>query len=294
MKLDEAKVEIESFMQDYFGDSYYNLKNAEVEEGAEKGCSFYKVLKTAGRNGQGFQLWLEKWKNKWSYSLAVYFKKNTFEKYFPNYEETEYYKEKCWDCDDDEVKEPNPDELTFQRCEDEYYLSLYIKDGYERESIEKFFSNEDVKRVCHFSENEVTERLQQSWARVGQGRYRDDMLKLWNNACSVTECSIKESLVASHAKPWRDSEPKEKTDAHNGLLLASHLDSLFDKFLITFDENWKIKIAPGLESECEKMGVTSEMMVKYEKLNEQDQKEVQKFLKIHRERFKKRNRNKGS
>ena len=285
MKLEEAKIEIESFLQDYFGNSYSNYKKADVVKAGDEGDGFYKVLKNAGRNGQGFELWLEKWKNHWSFSLAVSFKKKTFERYFPDYKHSIYYKQNCWDCNDGDVEEPNSNEPTFQSNGEDYYLSLYIKDGYERESIEKFFSNNDVKRVCHFSENEETERLQQSWARVGQGRYRDDMLDLWKNACSVTECSIKESLVASHAKPWRDCEPKEKTDAHNGLLLASHLDSLFDKFLITFDKNWKIKIAPGLESECGKMGITPEMSVKYDKLNEQDQMEVQKFLKYHRKKF---------
>lgn len=280
-------------MKEYFEDTYYDLNKSNVTKTGYD--SYFKKLKGCkGNPHAGIELWLEKWKDRWCYSLAVFCPEKTFKENFPNYEDSEYYKEKCWDCNKDDVKEPNSNEFTFQYCENTYYLSLYIKDGYERETIEKFFSNEYVKRICPISDNKITERLQQSWARVGQGKYRDDMLKLWNNACSVTECSIKESLVASHAKPWRDSEPKEKTDAHNGLLLASHLDSLFDKFLITFDENWKIKIAPGLESECEKMGITSKMMVKYEKLNEQDQKEVQNFLKIHRERFKKRNRRKGS
>ena len=96
---------------------------------------------------------------------------------------------------------------------------------------------------------------------------------------------IKESLVARHAKPWRDCKPAEKINARNGLLLAAHLDALFDKFLITFDEDWKIKIAPHLESECKRIGITPEMMVKYEKLKKQDQAEVQNFLKEHRRRF---------
>lgn len=244
----------------------------------------------APKNGQGFDLWLEKWK-KWRFCLAVCFTKKTFERYFKNYKATRYYKEDCWDCDSESVKEPKQNDLTFQYCEGYYYLSLYIKDGSERESIKKFLDHPEIKRVCHFSDDKITERLQQSWARVGQGKYRDDMLDLWQNACSVTRCCIKESLVASHAKPWRDCAPEEKTDAHNGLLLSANLDALFDKFLITFDKNWKIKIAAGLEKECRKIGVTKDMVINYEILDEDDRKEVQLFLEEHRRKFKEKNEN---
>ncbi|MCR4899368.1 MAG: HNH endonuclease [Treponema sp.] len=287
MTLKEAEIEIDYFVDEFFTKNLFGLKNEKIQEGAVKGCSYFRELKKAGRNGQGFSLWLEKWE-KWSYCLSVYFTKKTFDKYFPDYERTDYYRKACWDCGCDNVKEPSPNELTFQYCEGEYYLSLYIKEGSERESIKKFFDHPEIRRVCHFSDDKITERLQQSWARVGQGKYRDDMLELWQNACSVTGCSIKEVLVASHAKPWRDCNLDEKTDSHNGLLLSANLDALFDKFLITFDKNWKIKIAAGLEEDCRKMGITKDMIVNYEILDEIDRKKVQFFLEEHRNRFKKK------
>ncbi len=77
------------------------------------------------------------------------------------------------------------------------------------------------------------ERLGQ--ARLGQGRYRDDVLALWNNACAVTGCSLAPVVVASHAKPWADSTDGERLDPNNGLPLVGTLDKLFDAGLIGFD-----------------------------------------------------------
>lgn len=47
-------------------------------------------------------------------------------------------------------------------------------------------------------------------------------------------------LVASHIKPFKDSENDEKYDSENGLLLSRNFDDLFDKKDITFDKNGKI------------------------------------------------------
>lgn len=72
-------------------------------------------------------------------------------------------------------------------------------------------------------------------ARLGQGKYRDDVLALWGNACAVTGCSVTRVVVASHAKPWADSTDDERLDPNNGLPLVATLDKLFDAGLIGFD-----------------------------------------------------------
>ena len=41
-------------------------------------------------------------------------------------------------------------------------------------------------------------------------------------------------LIASHIKPWRESNNEERLDGSNGLLLSPHIDKLFDKHLISF------------------------------------------------------------
>jgi predicted restriction endonuclease len=50
-------------------------------------------------------------------------------------------------------------------------------------------------------------------------------------------------LIASHIKPWRDSNNEEKLDGNNGLLLSPHLDKLFDKGFISFSELGEILIS---------------------------------------------------
>ncbi|MBU9283848.1 HNH endonuclease [Burkholderia multivorans] len=72
-------------------------------------------------------------------------------------------------------------------------------------------------------------------ARLGQGKYRDDVLAMWGNACAVTGCSVTRVVVASHAKPWADSTDDERLDPNNGLPLVATLDKLFDAGLIGFD-----------------------------------------------------------
>jgi putative restriction endonuclease len=83
-------------------------------------------------------------------------------------------------------------------------------------------------------------------ARIGQGEYRKKLLKLWRGQCAVTGCDIETVLVASHAKPWRDSTNEERLDPYNGLLLAASVDRLFDKGLIAFHDDGRIIVADTL------------------------------------------------
>lgn len=80
-----------------------------------------------------------------------------------------------------------------------------------------------------------TEKTALAKARLGQGIYRRGVEKLWEG-CALTGEKCKALLVASHAKPWKDSSNAERLDPHNGLLLTANLDRLFDRGLIAFDE----------------------------------------------------------
>ncbi len=71
-------------------------------------------------------------------------------------------------------------------------------------------------------------------ARVGQGRFRTEVLRLWGNRCCVTGVETTEAIRASHIKPWRNSTDEERLDPQNGVPLAGTLDGLFDAGLITF------------------------------------------------------------
>ena len=74
-------------------------------------------------------------------------------------------------------------------------------------------------------------------ARLGQGRFRADLIERWNGACAVTRCRLRDILKASHIKPWKISNNRERLDPSNGLLLIANIDALFDSGLVTFDNN---------------------------------------------------------
>lgn len=76
-------------------------------------------------------------------------------------------------------------------------------------------------------------------ARIGQGLFRNRLLSYWEG-CSITCCKLTNILIASHIKPWRDSNNRERLDVFNGLLLTPNYDKLFDLGFISFDNNGEI------------------------------------------------------
>ena len=113
-------------------------------------------------------------------------------------------------------------------------------------------------------------------ARVNQGIFRDLLLKRYNKCCL---CSVENHtlLIASHIKPWSESEPKEKLDVDNGFLMCPNHDRLFDKGYITFDDAGKIIISDKLtENDRVFLNVNSNMHIDLTDSNK-------KYLKFHRE-----------
>lgn len=86
--------------------------------------------------------------------------------------------------------------------------------------------------------------------RVGQNLFRAALLDYWQGRCCVTGLAVPELLRASHIKPWAACESdNERLDVFNGLLLAPHLDALFDVGLMTVRDHGATELAPELTSE---------------------------------------------
>ncbi len=98
----------------------------------------------------------------------------------------------------------------------------------------------------------VTERINLRKSRVGQGRFRDDLLKMWKSRCSVTGLDVPDLLTASHIKPWSDSNNAERLDMFNGFLLAPIYNAAFDQGFITFDDAGVVVLAPSLSQSLAK------------------------------------------
>jgi hypothetical protein len=80
-------------------------------------------------------------------------------------------------------------------------------------------------------------------ARLGQGKFRTDVMKRWDRRCAVTGCGVSEVLRASHIKPWRMSNHTERLDPANGLLLSANIDALFDAGLVSFNARGKMIVS---------------------------------------------------
>lgn len=86
--------------------------------------------------------------------------------------------------------------------------------------------------------------------RVGQNLFRAALLDYWQGRCCVTGLALAPLLRASHIKPWAQCESDvERLDVFNGLLLAPHLDALFDGGWISFDDDGGVLVSHELSGE---------------------------------------------
>jgi len=125
-----------------------------------------------------------------------------------------------------------------------------------------------------------TERRGLVTSRVGQGWYRQEILKKWGNKCSITGCSLTEILISSHIKGWSECNEDERLDVDNGILLSPHIDSLFDKHFISFEDDGSIMISDKVSKvDLDILGVSKSIRLKVDE-------GMKKYLKHHRNRFK--------
>lgn len=93
--------------------------------------------------------------------------------------------------------------------------------------------------------------------RVGQDLFRKALLDYWQGKCCVTGLAVEGLLRASHIKPWAKCDStEERLDVFNGLLLAPHVDALFDGGWISFADDGSVLVSPLLGAEArEALGV---------------------------------------
>lgn len=92
-----------------------------------------------------------------------------------------------------------------------------------------------------------TTKQQLILARHGQGLFRSRVSEI-EKACRLTNVETPRLLIASHIKPWRVcSNAAERLDGANGLLLAPHVDRLFDRGLIGFSDHGEVIVSSRLD-----------------------------------------------
>lgn len=100
--------------------------------------------------------------------------------------------------------------------------------------------------------------------RLGQDLFREALLDYWQGRCCVTGLAIPALLRASHIKPWaRCASDEERLDVFNGLLLAPHVDALFDGGWISFSDTGEVLISVSLLPEGRsQLGVSSRWSIR--------------------------------
>lgn len=101
--------------------------------------------------------------------------------------------------------------------------------------------------------------------RIGQDIFRESLFDYWGGACAVTGIAIPELLRASHAKAWAKCETDaERLNVFNGFLLVAHLDALFDRYLMTFDQSGAAIFAPVINTGLRtQLGLTTPLKLRW-------------------------------
>ena len=114
---------------------------------------------------------------------------------------------------------------------------------------------------------------------MGQGYYRQKIIERWEGECPVSGLSIIPILIASHIVPWSQSNDEEKLDVNNGILLSPNVDALFDKHLISFENDGFILISDKVSREDrDALGVSESMRISVSE-------GMIPFLEKHRQKF---------
>lgn len=87
--------------------------------------------------------------------------------------------------------------------------------------------------------------------RVGQDIFRGSLLDYWEGRCAISGLAESRLLRASHIMPWASCESDvQRLDVFNGLLLAPHLDALFDQGYISVSDSGDVLITQHLSTEA--------------------------------------------
>lgn len=124
--------------------------------------------------------------------------------------------------------------------------------GGDTEDLEE--QEEATLRVSPLPE---TERDPLGKSRLGQGRWRDEVLEP-EPRCRITGVDDPRLLVASRVWPWRHSTNEERLDPDNGLMLTPRVDALGDHGLVAFADDGSLVVSPLLGKQTlEQLGISS-------------------------------------
>jgi hypothetical protein len=136
----------------------------------------------------------------------------------------------------------------------------------------------EQRKIESGSTLEKTTRIALIYARKGQGLFKERIAR-FERECRITRVDNPAHLIASHIKPWRESDNEERLHAGNGLMLTPTIDHLFDRGFISFGDDGELLVSRVADqNSLMKMGVSKERSSSVGTFNS-DQKH---FLDYHR------------
>jgi predicted restriction endonuclease len=143
--------------------------------------------------------------------------------------------------------------------------------------------NHAVSNPSHFIDSlGDTEKEAIVKVRTKQTEFKNKLLIANTPECKICGLNIPKLLIASHIKPWSASKqnPTERLDHYNGFLLCPTHDALFDKNLITFNDNGSMIISKQIPvSEYDNLNISEEICIEISP-------ESLAYLKYHQGEFK--------
>lgn len=99
-----------------------------------------------------------------------------------------------------------------------------------------------INQLQNSTEFTQTEKNQIIKARIGQGLFRRSLIEDCAY-CPITLVNDVNLLIASHIKPWRNSNNNERINPKNGILLTPTFDKLFDRGIISFSNDRRLIVS---------------------------------------------------
>lgn len=98
--------------------------------------------------------------------------------------------------------------------------------------------------------------------RLGQSYFRRMVLANYGGKCCVTGLDVPQTLRASHIVAWK-LDKSNRMNPENGLCLSATYDAAFDKYLISFDDDYRMILSKSIK-EYFTNDVSREYFEKYE------------------------------
>jgi putative restriction endonuclease len=123
--------------------------------------------------------------------------------------------------------------------------------AFESERLLAQFTGRKLEQIAEIDERELPkeglERERMVRVRVNQHFFRATVLAAYGYKCCITEVAVPELLVASHIVPWA-TDAKQRMNPRNALCLNALHDRAFDRRLMFFDRDLKVRFHPSVKS----------------------------------------------